>query len=209
MILRRIRLQVLLLFIVPLLSLVSAGKPTSFCKCTCWTNSTIIPLGPPGSVAPLDPQPRDTLSFRDFISGRGNGVVKLPTPDGGEGDDEVKDHGGRSCNDCNRRFCLDQHLPKCKGAVEENVFTTCFQRDSNKDKAVVFIFIIATASLLAWAAVKPWAETWIQVRYAMLIRSHQNSWFSLAVPSNRVPFYSASEKGVLISLSHPREKADN
>lgn len=102
-------------------------EPTSFCKCTCWTNSTIIPLGPPGSVAPLDPRSRDTLSFRDFISGRGNGAVKLPTPDGGEGDDEAKDHGGRSCNDCNRRFCLDQHLPKCKGAVEENVFTTCFR----------------------------------------------------------------------------------
>ncbi|EFR05155.1 hypothetical protein MGYG_08168 [Nannizzia gypsea CBS 118893] len=155
MILRRPQLQVLLLFILPLLSFVSAGKPTSFCKCTCWTNSTIIPLGPPGSVAPLEPQPRDTLSFRDFISSRDNAVNS-------EAEDEAKDHGGRTCNDCNRRFCLDQHLPKCKGAVEENVVTTCFQRDSNKDKAVVFIFIIATASLLAWAAVKPWAETWIQ-----------------------------------------------
>ncbi|KAK2879477.1 hypothetical protein FQN49_000835 [Arthroderma sp. PD_2] len=158
MILRRAQVQLLFVFLVSLISFVSADKPTSFCKCTCWSNSTIIPLGPPETIAPLDP--RDRLSFRDFISTRDNEVT---SPEDGEGgDDETKDHGGRSCNDCNRRFCLDQHLPKCKGAVEENVFTTCFQRDSNKDKAVVFIFIIATSSLLAWAAVKPWAEVWIQ-----------------------------------------------
>jgi hypothetical protein len=35
------------------------------------------------------------------------------------------------------------------------------ERDSNKDKAVVFIFIIATAGLLIWAAIKPWAEKYI------------------------------------------------
>lgn len=38
------------------------------------------------------------------------------------------------------------------------------ERDSNKDKAVVFIFIIATSGLLLWAAVRPWAEKWIAVR---------------------------------------------
>lgn len=40
------------------------------------------------------------------------------------------------------------------------MFTTCFQRDSTKDEAVVFIFIIATGGLLAWAAVKPWVQRW-------------------------------------------------
>ncbi|KAM5469106.1 hypothetical protein MauCBS54593_004458 [Microsporum audouinii] len=159
MILRRYQVQALFLFLASILSLVSAEKPTSFCKCTCWSNSTIIPLGPPESISPLES--RDRLSFRAFLSSRDNEVTP-PKADEDEEGDGAKDHGGRSCNDCNRRFCLDQHLPKCKGAGEENVFTTCFQRDSNKDRAVVFIFIIATSSLLAWAAVKPWAEVWIQ-----------------------------------------------
>ena len=30
------------------------------------------------------------------------------------------------------------------------------ERDSRKDEAVVFIFIVATVGLLAWAAVRPW-----------------------------------------------------
>lgn len=32
-----------------------------------------------------------------------------------------------SCNDCNRKFCLDYELPTCKGAKEDDVFTTCFR----------------------------------------------------------------------------------
>jgi hypothetical protein len=38
------------------------------------------------------------------------------------------------------------------------------ERDSRKDEAVVFIFIIATVSLLAWALIKPFAAKWIEVR---------------------------------------------
>lgn len=37
------------------------------------------------------------------------------------------------------------------------------ERDSRKDEAVVFIFIIATAGLLGWAAIKPWVGGWIEV----------------------------------------------
>ena len=44
-----------------------------------------------------------------------------------------------TCDDCNRQFCMKQELAICKGAEEEDVFTTCFQRDSAKDEAVVFI----------------------------------------------------------------------
>jgi hypothetical protein len=36
------------------------------------------------------------------------------------------------------------------------VLTTCFQRDSAKDQAVVFIFIGATVGLLGWAGIRPW-----------------------------------------------------
>lgn len=38
----------------------------------------------------------------------------------------------------------------------------CFQRDSSKDEAVVFIFIFATLGLLAWAIVKPFADKWME-----------------------------------------------
>ena len=38
------------------------------------------------------------------------------------------------------------------------------ERDSTKDEAVVFIFIFATAGLLAWAAMKPWIGRWLEVR---------------------------------------------
>jgi hypothetical protein len=37
------------------------------------------------------------------------------------------------------------------------------ERDSRKDESVVFIFIFATAGLLTWAAIKPWAERWMEV----------------------------------------------
>ncbi|OJD27450.1 hypothetical protein ACJ73_01159 [Blastomyces percursus] len=132
--------------------LVSSSTHTSFCKCTCFSNSTIIQLGPP-KAKPLSPAPARSLSF--------------PRDDKEDGDDNRdpekgdKKYRALNCNDCNRRFCLDYGLPKCKGAKEDDVVTSCFQRDSNKDKAVVYIFIIATVGLLVWAAVKPLVEKWI------------------------------------------------
>lgn len=94
---------------------------------------------------------------------------KLPDGNGGKGKgkgkgkeevDDRKEYRAGNCNDCNRQFCLDYNLPICKGAAMEDVFTTCFQRDSRKDEAVVFIFIFATAGLLIWAAIKPWVGKW-------------------------------------------------
>ena len=40
---------------------------------------------------------------------------------------------------------------------------TSIERDSAKDQAVVFIFIIATVGLLGWALLRPWLGIWIQV----------------------------------------------
>ena len=74
--------------------------------------------------------------------------------------DEGEKKKARTCNDCNKQFCLSYNLPICKGAEEGDVFTTCFQRDSTKDEVVVLLFIFATVGLLAWAAVKPWYEEW-------------------------------------------------
>ncbi|KIV99793.1 uncharacterized protein PV09_08598 [Verruconis gallopava] len=121
-------------FLLALLSLLSqslAASPTSFCKCTCFGNSTIIALSGTSS--------KDSSASKS----------------------EPKSHPG-TCNDCNRKFCLDYNLPICKTAKEEDVVTTCFQRDSAKDEAVVFIFIFATTGLLVYAAIRPWVETWAE-----------------------------------------------
>ena len=48
------------------------------------------------------------------------------------------------------------------------MFTTCFQRDSIKDEAVVFIFIAATTGLLLYAAARPWLERWAEVRLVLV-----------------------------------------
>ncbi|KAL4940517.1 hypothetical protein BDV06DRAFT_19070 [Aspergillus oleicola] len=138
------------LFIV-LLSIASsalASSPASFCKCTCFSNSTIIPLDPDkGDSSSL----HDTLKFfsRD---------VDFDTQE----EKRAGNYRSLSCNDCNRKFCLGYDLPTCKGAKEEDVFTTCFQRDSRKDEAIVFIFIIATGGLLLWAIFRPWVQKWIE-----------------------------------------------
>ncbi|KAK3066185.1 hypothetical protein LTS18_001930, partial [Coniosporium uncinatum] len=104
----------------------------SFCKCTCFANSTIIDLNGATSTSAAHLLDRETKKKQ------------------------------RTCNDCNRQFCLGYNLPICKGAEEKDVFATCFQRDSAKDEAVVFIFIFATVGLLGWAAVRPWVERWMQ-----------------------------------------------
>jgi len=105
---------------------------TSFCKCTCFGNSTIVALDAPTAA-------------------------KKPAAA------ELKPRASRkTCNDCNRQFCLGYSF--CTGEKEENVLTTCFQRDSAKDQAVVFVFIGATVGLLTWAGVRPWVEGWREVR---------------------------------------------
>ncbi|KAL2355343.1 hypothetical protein BJ546DRAFT_684334 [Cryomyces antarcticus] len=117
----------ILLIILALTNTVLAASPTSFCKCTCFSNSTIIPLS----------------------STSAGSSPKKPS---------------LTCTDCNRQFCLSYNLPICKGAKEEDVFTTCFQRDSAKDEAVVFIFIAATVGLLVWASIRPWVGQWGETR---------------------------------------------
>ena len=34
----------------------------------------------------------------------------------------------KTCNDCNRQFCLDYNLPKCKALPAEDVTTACFRK---------------------------------------------------------------------------------
>ncbi|KAJ0421018.1 hypothetical protein BJY00DRAFT_282900 [Aspergillus carlsbadensis] len=139
----------LFLFFIAFISCASfalASSPASFCKCTCFSNSTIIPL---------DPDKGDSSSFNTalhFLT-RSEDIDILNEKRAGN-------YRSLSCNDCNRKFCLGYDLPTCKGAKEEDVFTTCFQRDSRKDEAIVFIFIIATGGLLIWAVFRPWVQKW-------------------------------------------------
>ncbi|KAF1921148.1 hypothetical protein BDU57DRAFT_38877 [Ampelomyces quisqualis] len=105
------------------LSISLAASPTSFCKCTCFGNSTIVALDAAPVKKPAAPDLRARASKK-------------------------------TCNDCNRQFCLGYSF--CKGEKEENVLTTCFQRDSAKDQVIVYVFIVATLGLLGWAGIRPW-----------------------------------------------------
>ncbi|KAB8257538.1 hypothetical protein BDV32DRAFT_127307 [Aspergillus pseudonomiae] len=145
--------HIVLLFIVflSLTTFTLASSPASFCKCTCFSNSTIIPLHP------AKPETTALTSVFHLLS-------RSDSTDDHDNTNErrASKYRSLSCNDCNRKFCLDYDLPTCKDAKEEDVFTTCFQRDSRKDEAIVFIFIIATSGLLAWAVLKPWIQKYIE-----------------------------------------------
>ena len=58
------------------------------------------------------------------------------------------------CSECTKSFCLNQGIDICKDAEEDDVMTLCFQRDSNKDKIIVWGFIVGTCGLLGWALFK-------------------------------------------------------
>ncbi|KAI4120827.1 MAG: hypothetical protein LQ338_006736 [Usnochroma carphineum] len=121
---------------LPYLSLLvsSASNPTSFCKCTCGSNSTIIPLDAPSSSSsssstsflltrsPLQQLPQLLRPREDDAAN--------PKPDKDKDNgksDERKEYRKKTCNDCNKQYCLSQHLHICEGKAAEEVFTTCFR----------------------------------------------------------------------------------
>ncbi|KAK4225741.1 hypothetical protein QBC38DRAFT_420662 [Podospora fimiseda] len=118
----------LLFLLLSFISLTSAS-PQTFCKCTCFQNSTIIPLGP---STPNQP-PSNANPPPALLDSRSQST---------------------SCTQCNRAFCLKYNLPICKDAEEKDIVTLCFQRDSQKDQFIVWGFILGTAGLLGWAGVK-------------------------------------------------------
>ncbi|KAH7271098.1 hypothetical protein FSOLCH5_003972 [Fusarium solani] len=135
------RISFIILLLGAFISLAAASAPT-FCKCTCFKNSTIIPLGPKGEGSPSQLRRSAVLDYGDF------------TP-ANEIRSELEPRSkSKSCSECTKAFCLKQGISFCKGATEEDVTTLCFQRDSNKDKIIVWGFIIGTVGLLGWAAFK-------------------------------------------------------
>ncbi|KAK4449640.1 hypothetical protein QBC34DRAFT_438076 [Podospora aff. communis PSN243] len=111
----RIHHLVFLLFSFLISLSVAANSPTSFCKCICLTNSTIISLTPKPGVTDL-------------------------------------------CSICNRSFCAGYRLPICKDIEEAQIKTDCFQRDSAKDRVIVWAFMLGTMGLLGWAGLRRLVE---------------------------------------------------
>ncbi|KAL2261811.1 hypothetical protein VTK26DRAFT_3254 [Humicola hyalothermophila] len=156
-----------LVVLAALATLASASVPT-FCKCTCFQNSTIIPLGPqhdqpapPPPAPPKDPSP-SASSLPPSSSSSGSGSDQEPVSPNGSRRRNNDDHhpflnaraASSSCAQCNRAFCLKYNLPICKDAEEKDVVTSCFQRDSRKDQVIVWGFILGTAGLLGWAGIR-------------------------------------------------------
>jgi len=133
------RILTLFLFLVSLIGLVSAGAPT-FCKCTCFKNSTIIPMGPKSQS-----DGSSASSLRRSVD-----LFTLPQHEV----DLDRRTASTSCSDCTKAFCLGQGIDICKDAEEDDVVTMCFQRDSNKDRIIVWGFILGTTGLFGWALVK-------------------------------------------------------
>ncbi|KAK3942678.1 hypothetical protein QBC46DRAFT_406192 [Diplogelasinospora grovesii] len=171
----RIHNNLLLLLLASLFaSLTAAASAPTFCKCTCFSNSTIIPLGPHKDAPPSPQPPASTPSTPsnktpDSSGGSNPGdgsdaqqsSISQPrsqtAPDdifGGGGGGLEKRASSSSCAQCNRAFCLKYNLPICRGAEEKDVMTSCFQRDSRKDQIIVWGFILGTCGLLGWAGIK-------------------------------------------------------
>ncbi|KND86944.1 hypothetical protein TOPH_08421 [Tolypocladium ophioglossoides CBS 100239] len=146
-----VRIHLLALLLAALIALASAASAPTFCKCTCFKNSTILPLGPAGQNDGSSSSSllQRSLSFNPPLQPR------LPVD---HHPDTASTNGRRSastsCSECTKAFCLSQGIDFCKDAKEENVVTMCFQRDSNKDKIIVWGFILGTVGLLGWAAFK-------------------------------------------------------
>lgn len=94
-------------------SVYAVKQPTSYCKCICFQNSTIIPL----NSSPSQANPPAHLS-RSLVRKEAENK---------EEDGQQEHHRTLTCNDCNRAFCLDYKLPICKNAKEEDVFAQCFR----------------------------------------------------------------------------------
>lgn len=92
--------------------------PASFCKCTCFTNSSIIQLNGLPSSTYSKTGSNSVKEISDFLFEREDHERRAT---------KTK-HRERTCNDCNRQFCLNYNLPICKGAKEEDVFTECFRK---------------------------------------------------------------------------------
>ncbi|KAL2022476.1 hypothetical protein VTK56DRAFT_5305 [Thermocarpiscus australiensis] len=155
----------LLILLAVLATLASASVPT-FCKCTCFKNSTIIQLGPDHDqpAAPPPPTKQDQPSSSSATSPASTATTPPRSPNHNHHHNHPSSAllspraASASCAQCNRAFCLKYNLPFCKDAEEKDIVTSCFQRDSRKDRFIVWGFILGTAGLLGWAGLRKAVE---------------------------------------------------
>ncbi|KAG5978323.1 hypothetical protein E4U55_006242 [Claviceps digitariae] len=169
------RIHLLAVLLSSLAPLLSAAYAPVFCKCTCFKNSTIIPLGPKSQQPPSDSSShalRSRTLFSDSLLVPADSWTAHPphadsdlsSSSSSDDDNTQPPHNmaprspSTSCSECTKSFCLNQGIDFCKEAKEEDVVTMCFQRDSNKDKIIVWGFILGTTGLLGWAAFKRLVE---------------------------------------------------
>ncbi|KAI1208633.1 uncharacterized protein F4807DRAFT_461570 [Annulohypoxylon truncatum] len=160
------RLQAYLLLLGVLVSYVAASSAPTFCKCTCFKNSTLIQLGPQGdnpntfeNAASKSNSHPDSDSTSNPPSSSSSPASSSPESQAQAQQQQQqqlleKRAASASCTQCTRAFCLSQHLPICKDAEENDVVAMCFQRDSRKDQIIVWGFILGTTGLLGWAAAR-------------------------------------------------------
>lgn len=139
-----------------LIKLYPIAAPT-FCKCTCFKNSTIIPLGPKSQASEAPSLLRRALPLSSFLQSTDDDADGESIYTGSESSLKRRSLS-KSCSECTKAFCLSQGIDFCKDAKEDDVVTMCFQRDSNKDKIIVWGFMLGTFGLLGWAAFKRVAE---------------------------------------------------
>ncbi|CAJ0755763.1 24729_t:CDS:2 [Entrophospora sp. SA101] len=77
---------------------------------------------------------------------------------------------GTLCSECNKAFCIQEMGDECSGVNNDDsgnvcdiqAIATCFERDSYKDEAIVYFYIIITCGLLFAALIKPFIEEWLK-----------------------------------------------
>ncbi|KAJ4150376.1 hypothetical protein LMH87_011128 [Akanthomyces muscarius] len=84
------RIYILALLLAALMSLAAASSAPTFCKCTCFKNSTIIPLGP-------EHQSKRSLPFFDTIDTSSSEAPAV-----------APRSASTSCSECTKAFCLQQ-----------------------------------------------------------------------------------------------------
>ncbi|CRK13924.1 hypothetical protein BN1723_012484 [Verticillium longisporum] len=149
------RLSLLLLLLSALVAIASASSAPTFCKCTCFKNSTIVALGPQHG----DQSPPSSLRRDLFSSILPFGNVRRRHTAAAEDRQLAPRSASTSCSQCTKAFCLSRGIDFCREAKEDDVQTMCFQRDSNKDRVIVWGFILGTLGLLGWAGVRKAAES--------------------------------------------------
>ncbi|KAL2119949.1 hypothetical protein VTJ04DRAFT_6910 [Mycothermus thermophilus] len=158
----RIHLTILLLAV---LAAVARASLPSFCKCICGQEYKIIPLGPQhGGDQPQPPPPKSSSSSSTSTI-TATDTPPTPTSTTPATNRHLSSPNNpfhllthreptNSCQQCTRAFCQSYNLPICKDFDEKDIKTSCFQRDSHKDRLIIWCFLLATGALLGWALAK-------------------------------------------------------